>query len=128
MINSTYNPLSVAEFDKSKMAFNGQKVKAIVPAGTVMNIDLPLTDDHLITGAMINLDGNVPGDEIKFHIVHPVYGIVNTFINWYAADFNKEIPYPAKLPAGLIIRIAYTSTGTADVNIYANFSLHKVLV
>lgn len=126
--NTIYNPQTVGEFEKSKLNFNGQKVSGICSAGETANLDLTLTDDCLMTGASVTLINRLPSDNIKLQIVHPTAGVLFQYIDWYAKDFDKEIPYPAKIPAGLILRLVYVSTGAQGVEIYLNYSLHKVLV
>jgi hypothetical protein len=128
MQNSTYDPKSVQDFEKTKVQFNGQKASVVCPAGQSAHADLTLTDDHLLTGCSIILKNNIPSDEVNFQIIHPTYGVVNQFADWYAKEFDKILPYPAKIPAGLTIRVLYISKGTQDVEIYVNFDLHKVLV
>ena len=128
MINSTYNPMNISDLEKGKLNFNGQKIQGTCVAGGSVNVDLTLTDDHLMTGASLQLSGNNPGDSIQFQIVHPVAGVLNQFIDWYAKEFDKEMNYPAKIPAGLILRLVYNSTGASNVDIFINYSLHKVLI
>ena len=38
-----------------------------------------------------------------------------------------QVPYPAKVYAGLYLRLIYTSTGASNVAVAINYSLHKVL-
>ncbi len=128
MINSTYDPCNVKDFEKTKLSFNGQKVHATCPAGQSINLDLVMTDDHLLTGAAVSLTNNIESDCIKFQVVHPTYGVVNQFIDWYAREFDKDLSYPAKLPAGLTLRVVYTSTGALPVEVYINHILHKVMI
>ena len=128
VINTIYDPISQVEFNKTKMRFNGQKAFGIIPAGQEANVDLAITDDHLLTGVVFNVIGNAPGDEITLQIVHPTNGVILTFLNWFARSFDRELGYPAKIPAGLIIRAHYKSIGTKDVEVYCNYFLHKILV
>lgn len=126
--NTAYNPESVSSFEKSKLNFDGKKTSSVIPFGTTVDIDLLLAHDYLFTGAIIDVVNNHVDDEIRIRVVHPTYGVVNEFIDWYARNFNKELSYPAKLPAGFSIRINYKSVGASDVSLHANFSLHKVLI
>ena len=128
MSGSIYNPSSVDGFDKNKLNYNGQKVSATVPFGTTQDIDLTLTDDHLLTGAQIILTGNCDLDEIQFKVVMGTT-VLNQFIDWYATNFSKDLPYPAKIPAGLTLRATYKNTcGNGTVKVRVNYFLHKVLL
>ena len=138
--NTGYNPVSSQDFEKSKLQFNGQGVKATVTAGQVVNIDYTLTDDCLITGAWFVTDSNAAfGDSASFQVVdttgitgYPAGTVLNQFVtNWYMYPNSSEqfeVPYPAKLMAGLTVRLVYTSTGTNNVFVAINFALHKVMV
>ena len=50
--------------------------------------------------------------------------------SWYLVNSQEcqgdiMVPYPAKIAAGLYIRIVYHSIGASPVNVHANFYLHK---
>lgn len=129
MQGSTYNPTNVADFEKSKLVFNGQKATAICDPGGVAHADLTVSDDYLLTGSSIVFVNALPKDNVKFQILSADKStILNQFIDWYAKDFDKVLPYPAKIYAGLTIRIEYTSFGTQPVEIYVNHDLHKVMI
>jgi hypothetical protein len=68
-------------------------------------------------------------------IVHTTYGVVNEFITDYyiQEDFQKQFEisntYPAKLAAGLILRVKYVPFATLGVrDIVVNYTLHLVMV
>jgi hypothetical protein len=127
MSGSTYDVMNIYTLDKTKLNFNGLKVSASIPANTVQDIDLTLADDHLFTGAQIILTGNCDNDEMQIKIVSGTT-VVNQFIDWYATNMTKELPYPAKIPATLKIRATYKNTCLSNaVNVRVNYSLHKVL-
>jgi len=137
--NTTYDPQSVADFQKSKLNYAAKGVSKLCPPGLTTDLDLVLTDDTLITGAwVISLYSNF-GDTASFQVVDPSGaitgtpgGVVKTFIEeWLLVgnvNINMDMPYPAKIPAGLAIRLSYTNTGSLDVNLAINWKLHKVLV
>jgi hypothetical protein len=133
--NTGYDPANIKEFEKSKLNKDAKGIQVIIPAGTNRNIDLLLTDDVLMAGGTIFLaKGAVAGDKVDFQIVHPVYGVVNQFItDWYLNpdSTSQEIPnanYPAKLFAGLTMRVVYHSVGSTDVWVAINYNKEKVLV
>jgi hypothetical protein len=140
MQNSTYNPVAVADFEKTKLNYNGKGVNTTIPKGTSVNLDYTLTDDCLLTGVWLIIGRGNYGDSLTVQVLDPnnIYGygagaILNTFVtNWYMPPSSAtqiDIPYPAKIITGLTLRVIYTSTGTVDDPFLAiNYKLHKVLV
>lgn len=135
MINSTYDPLKVIDFEKSKITFDGKSVLGSAVASETKNFDLLLADDYLITGGVLKVKGAKFFDLATLQIVHPTYGVVNQFVTDYCMNedtqlqLHLEIPYPAKLIAGLLIRLVYKATADAGTrSIALNYQLHKVLV
>jgi hypothetical protein len=141
MSGSAFNAKKVEDFSKDTVQFNGQGVSGQVPAGALdYNIDYSPTDDNFLTGAKLIITSPCPDDKIKLQIVDttgaiplvargsfPLYPILNEFINWYAADMDTQIPYPAKITVGLTIRASYTNTCTSSVKVRVNLHLHKIL-
>jgi hypothetical protein len=145
MINSNYNPSSIDSFEKTKVTANNQGAKGLALAGQSTNIDLALTDDHLLTGVNLIAKGSAFGDTVSLQIVDALGTLPNglsfpvgTILNQFATvlnvpddiqeKFNEDSGYPAKLYAGLTIRLIYTSVGTSDVQVAINYKLHKVLI
>lgn len=135
MINSTYNPESITDFEKSKLNFAGKSVMGTSNASETTTIDLVLVDDHLLTGGLLIVKNGKMPDMVTLQIVHPAYGVVNEFVTKYRVieDSNKQfelvLEYPARLFAGLSIRCKYESS--ADIGertIAVNYFLHKVLI
>jgi hypothetical protein len=130
--NTTYSPGKLSDFEATKLNYNGQSASATVSAGQSANIDLTLADDHLLTGGWLLISGGNPGDTCTFQVVHPVVGVVNQFITEWkmpASCFTPiMVPYPAKIYAGLTLRLVYTSHGTQDLYVAINYDLHKVLI
>jgi hypothetical protein len=128
MTGSTYDVMNVTTLDKSKINFNGQKIIGVVPINSTANIDLTLTDDHFITGASVKAIGSCEEDEVKFQVVSGTT-VVSTFIDWYiGSGIDKDLLYPAKIPATLKLRLSYKNTCTLNtVKVLINYNLHKVL-
>jgi hypothetical protein len=140
MQNSTYNPETVKEFEKSKVSLSGQSAygECTVTDITILtpvNIDLTLVDDFLLTGGTLIVKGGHMEDMVYMQVIHPLYGVVDEFISGFRilADSQKQFelssPYPAKLPTGLILRVKYVPfawIGIRDIAI--NYMLHKILV
>lgn len=126
-INTSFDPKSKNEMSKSNLNFNGQKMVGTIPAASIGSIDITLTDDHLLTGASLLLSGNSIDDEVKFQIVMGTT-VVNQFADWYAKDLDFQVDYPARIPAGITIRVSYKNTGTSSVKVRVNLMLHKILI
>jgi hypothetical protein len=136
---TTFNPVRTSDFDKTKLNFNAQGVSANIIASSVQNIDLTLADDCLMTGAWVVINGATQGDTLIFQVVdttgftgYPAGTVLNQFItNWYPnvnTDVQLDMVYPAKVIAGLTLRVVYTSIGTTNPFIAINYKLHKVLI
>jgi len=128
------------DFSKIGLNFNGNGVLGTATAGTATNIDFKLTEDDLITGAsFLLLSGANIGDYIDFQVVdrdgvyYPAGTLLSQFCtNWYVSTDKQtqdvpEIPYPAKVLSGLVLRLVYNSTGTSAVKVAVNYHLHKVM-
>lgn len=125
---TAYDPKNINDFDKTKLNFNGMKVGATVAADSTQNLDLTLTDDHLISGASVTLYGNCADDEVKFQVLMGST-VVASYIDWFAKDMDKTLEYPAKIPAGLTLRVVYKNTCPSEsVKVRINYHLHKVLI
>jgi hypothetical protein len=138
MIGSTYKPSKVSDFEATKLNFDARGVSAVLPHGVVTDVDLPVSDDALITGAWLVIGGATHGDKICFQVVDvagtmaPAGTVLNQFItDWYpsaSTDVQIDMAYPAKVYSGLTLRVRYTSIGSSDAFIAVNYKLHKVLV
>lgn len=124
--------------DADKFRFRGAGISGSASAGETINIDYKLTEERYINGIRLILDGQVFGDHLDFEIVDVDniigYGpgvVLDQFgTDWYvnpdmACQGDILIDYPAKVIAGLYIRIVYHSVGTEDVGVKANLYLHK---
>jgi len=131
---TTYDPQNITSFEKTKLFKDAKGVSGVAAFGTTTYLDLVLTDDVLMTGGMFLAQGAAWGDKVDFQVIHPVNGVIAQFItDWYLnPDVTKqEVPgsnYPAKLVAGLTLRVVYHSVGGTDVNIAVNYNREKVLL
>jgi hypothetical protein len=138
--NTTYDPTNVGDFERTKLNYAAVGISGTASAGTTTNIDHALTDDSLLTGAQVLTDNAAFGDSITFQVVDvngvvfPAGTVLGQFVtNWKLRSDSQEqislqVPYPAKVYAGLYLRLIYTSTGASNVAVAINYSLHKVLV
>jgi len=132
--NTTFDPQNTASFEKSKLFKDAKGVIGTATKETTTNLDLVLTDDVLMTGGVFLAQGAEWGDKVDFQVIHPTAGVVAQFItDWYLNPDStlQPIPkssYPAKLAAGLTLRVVYHSVGATDVKVAINYDREKVLV
>jgi hypothetical protein len=99
--------------------------------GTTTALDYTLSAERWIDGVELLVSGAAQGDYVNFQVVHPQAGVLDTFgATWYVDHERCKqtvvvLSYPARLVAGLIIRVSYVSVGTADVWVAANLRLHE---
>jgi hypothetical protein len=136
MINSTYDPQNRSAYEKSKMMVSNKGLISVCNLNSTTNIDLTLTDDMLFVGMQFGCINQTWGDSVDLQILSPLLAVVlQPVTSWYVAtdtqiQASEEAIFPAKIPAGFTIRLVYNSTATTgpQVNIFANFKLHKILV
>jgi hypothetical protein len=133
--NTTYNPEKVSDFEKSKLNFAGRSVTGTVNENETVNADYTFTDDTLMTGGVLIVKEAKITDKVSLQVVHPIYGVLNEFVTEYRlaedqqVQFKLDLPYPAKLLAGLIVRCKYVASEEKGTRIFAlNLLLHKVLI
>ena len=140
MINSTANPRKIEQFDSDMVHVNNQGTISTATAGTTTNIDIKLTDDHCLTGGTLRTYGSVFGDYVIFQVVdvdnilgYGAGAVLGQYCTkWYMRSdaqeqINENTHYPAKIPAGLYLRITYVSIGTTDVQVAIMYRLHKLM-
>ena len=130
----------VLDMDADKVRFRGKGTSGTAAAGATTSIDLHLTEERLLEGGQIILQGHVLGDHIAFEVVDVDnilgYGagvVLDQYAtNWYVdpstnGQYVIRLEYVAFLLAGLYLRLKYTSTGAAAVSVYVNYFTHKPL-
>jgi len=124
-------------FASGDFDFAGDAVFNTCAPGSTKDIDYVLAEDLYINGGTIMLDGSVIGDWVNVDVIHPVLGVVKTFIKKRyvpAAPVGISTPmmsvntaYAAKIQAGLTVRLTYHSTGIVPVKIGVNYDLHRAI-
>lgn len=130
-----FNPENKYDYKKTKLNAAGKGLRTVCTAGATTNIDYSNgTDDILLIGMKIGLKNHVDQDKMHLEIHHPINGLLIRFYeDWQVFEEvqvqeDAEAIFPAKIPAGLILRIVYVSTGETDVVAKVNLKLAKVLV
>lgn len=132
--NTAYNPQNVNEFEKVKLFKDARGIQGTAAAGQSTNFDLTLTDDVLMAGGAIFLaKGAAQGDKVDFQVLAGGQVVAPFITNWFLnPDATKqEVPqsmYPAKIFAGMTLRVIYHSVGQNSVWVAINYNLEKVLV
>lgn len=111
----------------------------VAAKGVVSTIDYLVPEERFINGVTLLLKYHEWGDHVKFQVVDKdnILGfgagvVLDTFgDSWYVNDEKQDqddvsADYPARILAGLYIRLVYTSVGTVnDVEVKMNMWLHK---
>ena len=133
--NTTFDPQNLSAFEKTKLFKDAKGVAITATAGEDTTLDLTLDDDTLLSGGTVFLaKGAAPGDTVDFKVVHPTAGVIAQFItDWFVNPDStlQQVPesnYPAKVFAGLTLRVVYHSVGSTDVWIAVNYNKEKILV
>ena len=128
-----YDPQNINEFEKSKLMKDGKGVSGTATAGQSTNFDLALSDDFLVTNGFLMAKGGAAGDKVDFKVLYGETVVAQFITDWFVNpdSTQQDTPksyFPAKLAAGLTIRLVYHSIGETDVWVAINFDREKVLV
>lgn len=141
MQNSQYKPSSRAGYSSLdlNLDFKGQKFD--LSANTANNCDFLVSDDYILDGIIIDTLNHSLGDKISLQVIDKDnvmgYGS-NVILKQFATDIymtpgltrqvDHQSVYPAKVFAGLYVRIIYTSVHESTApTILVRYNLHKVL-
>lgn len=127
-------------FTTSDFQFNGDSVLATVPKNTTVNIDFAIPGTpgsfQYINGAVAITNNAVFGDYASAYVIdidnllgYGANTILASYVSkWYidpAKSLDIMTPYAGKLPAGVYLRVVYTSAGLVnDVGVAINYRLH----
>lgn len=125
-----------ANADGFRVRFKG--ISGTATNSTSTNIDYCVLEERYINGIRLILTDHHTDDAINFQIVDVDnvlgYGaglVLDEFGSTWSIDSTVStqsdviVPYPAKIIAGLYIRLVYISAGSVDVKVKANLYLHK---
>lgn len=138
--NTKYAPTHYDQYSAKDLnaSFKGMQFTAV--AGQTTTSDMAISDDMLIDGGMLIALNATLGDKVNFQVIDKDNVMqlgANTVLGQYVTDWymnpqesiqlNFENTYPAKLYAGLYLRVVYISVGQNNVDVLVNYRLHKVL-
>lgn len=128
-----FDPPNQNYFDKSKLNKSAQGIAGTATAGVATNFDYTLSNDVLMAGGTVVLvRGGSQGDSMDFQVLSGNVVIATFVDSWFVNPDStlQQIPpsnYPAKLFAGLTLRVVYNSIGSNDSWVAVNYNLEKVL-
>src|SRR6266853_5463920 len=142
MLNSTYAPINVIDFDSNKIKPLFKTIRFTASVNGTTNNDLAITDDCLLLGYRILVNGAVWGDGISVQIIDidNILGfganfVVASSVTDFPIDNNSQdqghyvLQYPKKVPGLLYIRTIYNSTaGVLGIQpkVAIQYYLHQV--
>lgn len=121
--------------DTGGFRFRGASFKGICPTDVTTNVDYLISEERWINGGRALIDNIGSNDTITFQVIDidDVFGfgnnvVLDEFITEYyvPSDGNLEVrlPYPARITAGLYLRLKYTSTHVDGCELKCNLYLH----
>lgn len=115
--------------------FRGASFKGTCSTGVITDIDFKLTEERWINGGQAIIDNIGNDDTITFQVIDKdnIFGLgANTVLDEFITDFymptkgdlDISLDYPAKIIAGLYLRLKYTSTHPDGCTLKCNLYLH----
>lgn len=141
-MTTIFNPRKMSDMSADIVNYRGTGIRFSATANTTTTYDYLLTEDRILTGAEGLVNGASWGDKVTLQVVDKdnVLGFgANTVLNQFVTDWNictdqqrQNTPnaiYPAKLLAGVYVRVLYTSVALlTGPSVAINFHMHKVLL
>ena len=139
--NTVYKVSNRNDYSSVDLNLNYQGQIYNLYEGSPANCDFVLSDDCIIDGMKVSVIGGLYGDKISFQVIDKDnvlgYGanlVLGQFVtNWYidpssTLQSDATAVYPAKVKAGLYLRIIYYPTAVSLVRVMiVNYKLHKIL-
>jgi hypothetical protein len=115
--------------------FRGASFIGSVASNSTENIDYKITAERYINGGRLIVDNIGQNDKFTFQVIDldNIFGygagvVLDEFIKDYYipmdATLEIKLDYPAKIYAGLYLRLKYTSSHANGCNIKCNLFLH----
>ncbi len=135
---TAFDPIHVNEFEKTKLNKSSQGVIMTATLGGTANLDLTVSDDYILAGgATVLVQNGFWGDSVDFQVLSGSTLLKQFVTSWFIdpSNVSQQVPqsyYPAKIFAGLTMRVVYHSVGSGlgiiAPSIAVNYNLEKVLV
>jgi hypothetical protein len=135
--DSTGTPIvrSTPFSDSGGFRFRGCSFTGSSPTGTATPIDFKIENERYVNGGFLIVDKIGSDDRMTFQVVDKDnvlgYGfdvVLDEFIKDFyiptKSELNIALDYPARINAGLYLRMIYTSTHADGANIKCNLYLH----
>jgi len=122
--------------DAGGFRFRGASFSGVAEgSNAVTDIEYKLTAERFINGGRLLVDNIGPEDQITFQVVDKdnVLGlgvgvVLDEFISNYfvptTGNLEVRLDYPARVPAGLYLRLKYKNTGSNSTKVKCNLYLH----
>jgi hypothetical protein len=130
-------PVRVKAFSDSEgMRFRGASFIDTVAADSTKSIDYKITEERYINGGKLIVKNMGDDDRITFQVVDKdnIFGfgagvVLDEFIKDFYLPLNEslnvQLEYPARIMAGLYLRLIYTNTNTTETaTVKCNLYLH----
>lgn len=104
----------------------GSSLYLLTPAQSTAYVDFVAEQNCYFWGAFVHAEVAHLQDKVKVQVVHPEYGVIKTFCDWFVIPVltkgGVQTPdgAPAELPQGIIIRYEYTNAGETDAELFIN--------
>ena len=133
---TTYSPTSVDQFTSKALNLVGKSIRLTATALSTTAADYHVPYDCIMDGGIFLSEGSTIADGVSIEVwdldgvlgVPPGTMLLKPVDDWGVAPMlSLAIPYPAKLYAGLYIRLVYRNSQATEVKAVMNLPLHKVL-
>jgi len=119
----------------SGFRFRGASFSGTVSAESTADLDYEITQERWINGGRLLVSNIGQEDKITFQVVdkNNILGfgagvVLDEFIKDYfvpdTGNLEVKLDYPAKIIAGLFLRLKYTNSNSSDITIKCNLYLH----
>jgi hypothetical protein len=119
----------------SGFRFRGSSFSGTVSGESTADIDYEITQERWVNGGRLLVSAIGPEDKITFQVIdkNNVLGfganvVLDEFIKDYfvpdGGNLEVRLDYPARIIAGLFLRLKYTNSNTSTIAIKCNLYLH----
>jgi hypothetical protein len=126
---------SVPFANPSGFRFRGASFSGTVSGESTADIDYEITQERWINGGRLLVSTIGPEDRITFQVVdkNNVLGlgvgvVLDEFIKDYfvpdTGNLEVRLDYPARIIAGLFLRLKYTNSNSSSITVKCNLYLH----